>query len=163
MRILVVDDAAITRSIVRMILEKVGHEVFDAPSIETAVALFCKVHPDFVFTDFNLAGESGLSLFNQLGEMFPDVPFVLMTASINDEDLVKARAAGIRETILKPLTPEMILKTVEKHKPIDADKRLIRISLYVESKTLQKAREQAKKEKRTPEDVLQDMLNEDYA
>lgn len=159
MRILIVDDTTMTRSLLRMILEKLGHEVLDAANVQSAVAIFCKEHPDFVFTDLNLAGESGMTLFSEIGSMFPDVPFVLMTASQDEKELQFARSVGMREVIQKPLRADLILKILEKHRPTDSKKRPVKLTMTVESRVMDKARTLARESNKTPEEVIQDFLH----
>lgn len=162
MRILVVDDTSLIRTQMRMILAKHGHEVFEAADVSNGMAIFCKEQPDFVFTDLYLAGESGLDLFSELSAMFPEVPFVLITISRDEKDLKAARAIGMRDVIQKPIVPDLLLKILEKHRPTDSQKRLVKMSLAVESRIADKARELARGTENSAESIIQNFLHENF-
>lgn len=159
MKILVVDDAAITRVMLRMVLQKAGHEVVEAADLPSGLATLFKQKPDFVFTDLNLAGDSGFELFSEIIKLYPFVPVVLMTASNDAKVRTQALASGMRDVLFKPLSPDRILELVAAHaRP--AEKAKARISVHLDVATLDQARALAKSKNQTLEDVVRDIVTE---
>lgn len=115
MRILVVDDASIVRTVLRAILEKHGHEVIEAATIESSITLFNLKKPNFVFMDFNMGEDSGVQLFLEVNEMHPEIPFVLITASDQPELSHVALRLGIREVLHKPINADSVLMALKQH------------------------------------------------
>lgn len=113
MRILIVDDAAITRTLLRAILERNGHEVNEAATVESGIVQFKAKKPDFVFMDLNLDEDSGIRLFSEVGSSHPEVPFVLITANEQPELERMAADMGIRKILRKPITGKHILQVLE--------------------------------------------------
>jgi len=159
MKILVVDDATITRVTLRMILQKNGHEVFEAGDLSSGLAVLFKQKPDFVFTDLHLAGDSGLQLFSEITTLYPSVPVVLMTASTDDRAHREALASGIREVLVKPLDHARILALVNAHS-LTNHATPFKLSLTLDPAVLETARTLAKEKNQTVEQFLQSFLTE---
>lgn len=159
MKILIVDDATITRVTLRMVLQKIGHEVFEAPDLAGGLALFFKQKPDYVFTDLNLAGESGLQLFSEITALYPSVPVALMTAS-NDKRVRKdAIASGIREVLVKPLDLNRIVALVSNHTST-CQSTPFKVSFSLDPSVLENARTLAKEKNQTVEQYIQALVTE---
>jgi len=159
MKILVVDDAAITRVMLRMVLQKAGHEVVEAADLSSGLAILFKQKPDYVFTDLNLAGDSGFELFAEITKLYPFVPVVLMTASSDAKIRTQALSSGMRDVLSKPLSPDRILELIAAH-GAPADKAKARISVHLDIAVLDQARALAKSKNQTLEEVLRDIVTE---
>lgn len=113
LEILVVDDIANTRQILRAILRHMGFaRVTEAGGTTEALALIKEIGPDLVFTDWDMPGASGLDLIRIVRSHpespDPTLPIVLLTAH-GDRQYVKAgRDAGATDFLVKPLAPARI-------------------------------------------------------
>jgi CheY-like chemotaxis protein len=114
-RILVVDDAAITRTMLRGILEKAGHTVAEAADGDAALADF-RAHPaDLVFVDIFMPGKEGLATIKELLEIRPQLPVVAISAGstfTDTETLGWAKSYGARHALAKPLQAAAVLDIV---------------------------------------------------
>ena len=105
-RVIYVDDEEPLAFLAKRVLSRMGHsvEVFTDPKEALAS---CRAHPqdyDIVVTDLTMPGMSGFDLSRALLAMRPDIPVLVTTGYVRDEDEVMAREIGIREIILKPIS-----------------------------------------------------------
>lgn len=117
MRILVVDDFSTMRRIVKNILKQLEfNNVVDADDGTTAWEVLNKDKIDFVISDWNMPKMSGLELLKKIrnSEEFADMPFLMVTAEGQQENIIEAVQAGVSNYIVKPFTPETIEQKIEK-------------------------------------------------
>lgn len=113
LEILIVDDIANTRQILRAILRHLGFaRVTEASSTTEALEVIKEIGPDLVFTDWDMPGASGLDLIRIVRSHpespDPTLPIILLTAH-GDRQYVKAgRDAGATDFLVKPLAPARI-------------------------------------------------------
>jgi PAS domain S-box-containing protein len=108
-RILIVDDEASVRKLVRTILGKEGYGCHVATDAEEARSLL-REHPfDLVLCDIMMPGESGLSLIRHVSEAFPDTGIVMVTAMDDPETAESALGFGVYGYVVKPFEPSQIL------------------------------------------------------
>lgn len=103
-RILVVDDMAEARLLVRSLLEPLGFRVDEADNGRAAVEMTAAFKPDLVLMDWRLPELDGLAATRQLRER-PDlagVRIVMLTANVLDESRREALAAGADDFMAKP-------------------------------------------------------------
>ncbi|MGD8566613.1 MAG: hybrid sensor histidine kinase/response regulator [Gammaproteobacteria bacterium] len=104
-RVMVVDDDATLRNLVRVRLKKYGFEVIEAGNGKSAVDCFVRVNPDIVLMDASMPDMDGFEATRALKDMTVDkqVP-ILMVSGLEDDDSVdKAFGAGATEYITKPI------------------------------------------------------------
>jgi two-component system nitrogen regulation response regulator NtrX len=112
MDLLIVDDEANIRRMLRALLESEGYRVREAESAEAAVTEVEEAMPEVVLLDLMLPGMTGLEALPLLTDAAPGVPVVMMSGQATLSDAVKATRLGAFHFIEKPLTPEAILLTV---------------------------------------------------
>jgi DNA-binding response OmpR family regulator len=103
-RILVADDHAPTRSLVRAILDET--KAFDIVEAETGRECLLRVQEgslDLVLLDVGLPDLDGFSVCRQIRAVAPRLPVVFVTARGEMEDMAAARAAGADSYIVKPI------------------------------------------------------------
>jgi len=103
--ILFVDDEAQLLNLGRQTLERLGYDVVTAADGGKALEIF-KAHPDkfdLVITDQTMPGMTGEILIAKLHEIRPGLPVILCTGYSKSMTLQKAKAAGAREFIIKPV------------------------------------------------------------
>jgi len=100
-RILVVDDEAAIRKVVRDALEKAGHEVETAVDGEEAAALFEAARFDLVVTDLNMPKMDGLELVRWIRGK-SRVPVLVLTVRQDEREKVHLLDAGADDYVTKP-------------------------------------------------------------
>jgi PAS domain S-box-containing protein len=114
-RVLVVDDQALTRDVVSAILSRANAEVQTASSVREGLALFEEDHPDIVVCDLAMPGEDGFSFVHAVRQSSADsIPVIALTAFGRPEDRQQALAAGFDEYLKKPLDPAELTATVSR-------------------------------------------------
>ena len=110
-RVLVVDDEEMVRSIVTQLLSLNDHEVDRASSGSEALALFEKNHYDIVFTDFGMPEMTGAELARHLRERAPTLPVILLTGYTDTEEAVD----DVDDILSKPFKLEELEATIQKY------------------------------------------------
>lgn len=111
MKILIVDDNAAIREIIRDILTGEGHNVRSASSVEEAVAKLADFSPDVLFLDSRVDGEDGLHILAQMDQsLTPDrLSVVLLKGAA---DMVPTDNPYIRASVDKPFTSKDIVGAI---------------------------------------------------
>jgi two-component system chemotaxis response regulator CheY len=120
MKILVVDDFATMRKVVRNLLKQVGYEnIAEAEDGAIALRILKSQKVDFVISDWNMPNMNGLELLKAVradGDL-AKTPFLMVTAEALQENVIAAVKAGVSNYIVKPFTAvvqnEKIKKIVE--------------------------------------------------
>lgn len=114
-RILVADDAAFMRQMIREIVEAEGHEVVaEASDGVEAVDQFKTHHPDLVTMDIVMPRRSGIDAVKGILEL-DSTACVVMCSALGQETLVtEALQAGAQDFIVKPFKPDSVVKTLSK-------------------------------------------------
>src|SRR5215212_3806682 len=105
MLILIVDDSAISRIVLKRAVVEAGHECLEAPDGEAAWVLFLERSPDVVISDRVMPGLDGIGLCRRIREQTGAryAYFILLTASADREQMVAAMEAGADDYLVKPL------------------------------------------------------------
>ncbi len=103
-RVLVVDDDARTRMILKAMAESLGHEAEDARDGFEALAML-KLGFDIVLLDIVMPGMDGLEVTREIRQDpdLEDIPIIMVTALGNKEDRIRALKAGANDFISKPI------------------------------------------------------------
>ena len=110
-RILVVDDEADIRKIVRLLLQKKGYSVFEANNGSAAVDFVRTDKVDFIIMDIMMPKMSGVEATQKIRE-FSKVPILFLTAKALDRDKESAYLSGGDDYLVKPFSSaELLLKT----------------------------------------------------
>ncbi len=105
MRILVVDDDELVRSLTVRVLERAGYSVVSAASAAHALELVGRDSIDLVVSDVVMPGLTGVELLTELRSRKPDLPVLLMTGgSPEPERTAKALELGASAIVSKPYT-----------------------------------------------------------
>jgi two-component system chemotaxis response regulator CheY len=115
-RILVVDDAAFMRMMIREILVKHGFEVVgEAADGVEAVAKYQELKPDLVTMDITMPEMDGIEALRQI-RAFDDKAVVIMCSAMGQQALVvDAIQAGARDFIVKPFQAERVTEAIRKN------------------------------------------------
>lgn len=115
--ILIIDDDAIVRSSLSLLLKRAGYETEAAASPEAALDFIRHTSPDLMLMDMNFSlttkGEEGLELLQKVQVFCPKVPVILITAWGSISLAVRGMKAGAFDFITKPWDNRQLLKSVE--------------------------------------------------
>ena len=101
---LVVDDDAVVRSLVRDGLEREGFEVSDVADDESALAELAAELPSLVILDVNLPARGGLEVLSTIRATW-GVPVILLTGRVSEIDRVLGLELGADDYVVKPFSP----------------------------------------------------------
>ncbi len=116
-RVLVIDDDEEHRTLLRHMLEGLGHEVAAALDGADGLRLFGRHSPDLVMTDINMPGLDGHEVIKALKVRHAGVPVIAISggsAIAKDDLLLKAAALGAVEVIMKPFEFRQIAGAVQR-------------------------------------------------
>jgi DNA-binding response OmpR family regulator len=112
-RILIIDDEPPIRTLLRLALESVGHEVLEAQDGRIGLTLYRQNPTDLVITDILLPELNGLDVILDLVHEFLDVKVIAMSGCTEQgQYLNTAKLLGARQTLQKPFTIEKLLSVV---------------------------------------------------
>jgi two-component system, chemotaxis family, chemotaxis protein CheY len=113
LRVVIIDDYDMTRSLLRIILRGQAFDVVgEASDGKAGLELCAKVNPDIVFLDVVMPGMNGLDMLKEL-RIFAGQPMVIMVTGSDDESVVKrAMSEGASGFIVKPFNTESVTVTV---------------------------------------------------
>jgi two-component system, chemotaxis family, chemotaxis protein CheY len=112
--VLVVDDAAFMRMMIRDILTKEGYTIHEAVNGRDAVEKFDELHPDLVTMDITMPEMSGLDALRAIREHDPSARVLMVSAMGQQKMIVEALEAGAMDFLVKPFQPTKVLETVKK-------------------------------------------------
>ena len=115
MKVLIVDDNAGTRSLIRIILKRTGHEVVgEAGDGDSAIKAFAELRPEVVLLDIIMPGKSGLEVLEEIRKIDPGAKVIMVTAV--DQDLINKELAGkgVSGIIYKPFSFDDLNKAFKK-------------------------------------------------
>lgn len=110
-RILVIEDDPHAAKLARMYLAKDGHEVLLASDGPEGLRLALKEVPDLVLLDLMLPKLDGMSICRKLREE-SDVPIVMLTARVEEEDRLSGLESGADDYVTKPFSPRELAARV---------------------------------------------------
>ena len=114
-RVLIADDAAFMREMLRDILTDGGYEVVgEAADGNEAVSAFAKHNPDLVTLDIVMPRKSGLEALREIIAGHPGACVVMCSALGQEALVMEALEAGARDFIVKPFKPDHVLEVASK-------------------------------------------------
>ena len=112
--ILVVDDAAFMRMMIRDILSEEGYVIHEAVNGRDAVDKYGECHPDLVTLDITMPEMNGLDALRAIREADGKARVLMVTAMGQQKMIVEALEAGAMDFLVKPFQPSKVLETVKK-------------------------------------------------
>jgi two-component system chemotaxis response regulator CheY len=113
-RVLLVDDAAFMRMMLRDILTGGGYEVIgEAADGNEGVEAYRKLQPDFVTLDLVMPNKDGLEALREIRGVDPHATVIMVTAMGQEALIQEAFAAGAKGFLVKPFRPQAVLETVQ--------------------------------------------------
>ena len=114
--VLVADDKATGRELIRTVLEQCGYSVFEASDGKEAVSKAREHLPDLIILDLHMPVLDGFGAFRELraDERFAATPIVALTASAMQGDRERALSAGFTSYLAKPISLNALRGEVER-------------------------------------------------
>ena len=113
--VLIVDDAAFMRMMIKDILEKNGYEVVgEAENGNVAVEKYKELSPDLVTMDITMPEKDGISALKEIKEVDPDAKVIMCSAMGQQAMVIDAIQAGAKDFIVKPFQADRVIEAVSK-------------------------------------------------
>jgi two-component system, chemotaxis family, chemotaxis protein CheY len=120
-QILLIDDSATMREILKVYLMGRGFSFIDCPGAARALEILASQHVDLVIADINMPKMDGLTFVKALrGHVQPsvrDVPVILVTGDRTEDLKARGREAGANGFLQKPLSSEKLMQLVDELLP----------------------------------------------
>ncbi len=114
-RVLIVDDAAFMRMMIKDILGKNGFEIVgEAENGVKAVEKYAELEPDLVIMDIIMPEMDGIEAVKKIVAEDADATIVICSAMGQQAMVIEAIQAGAKDFIVKPFQPERVLEAVNK-------------------------------------------------
>jgi len=112
LRVLLVEDHAVTAQLTKMVLVTEGHIVETASNVATALKLAEQKPFDLIVSDLGLPDGNGHELMRKLGERGHRFPGIALSGYGMDDDLQRSREAGFATHLTKPASPKAITEAI---------------------------------------------------
>lgn len=113
MTVLLIEDEADSRDIIRRILQQGGATVVTAGGADEALQVLQEKRPTVIISDIGLPGQDGYTLIRRVRNLAPErgglTPAVALTAFARTEDRMRALAAGYQMHLAKPVDPSELI------------------------------------------------------
>ncbi|KKM12318.1 chemotaxis protein CheY [Clostridiales bacterium PH28_bin88] len=114
-RVLIVDDAAFMRMMIKDILTKNGYEVVgEGENGLRAVQLYQELRPDIVTMDITMPEMDGIVAVKEIKKLDPGARIIMCSAMGQQMMVMEAIQAGARDFIVKPFQQERVLQALDK-------------------------------------------------
>jgi two-component system chemotaxis response regulator CheY len=113
--VLIVDDAAFMRMMIRDILSKNGYQIIgEAENGIKAIEKYVELKPDLVIMDITMPEMDGIEAVKKILAADPGATIVMCSAMGQQAMVIEAIQAGAKDFIVKPFQPERVLEAVNK-------------------------------------------------
>ena len=117
MKILIVDDFSTMRRLIKNLLRDLGFtNTVEADDGLTAIPILNSGSVDFLVTDWNMPGMTGIDLLRHVraDEKLRSLPVLMVTAEAKREQIIEAAQAGVNGYVVKPFTAVALKEKIEK-------------------------------------------------
>ena len=124
MRVLVVDDSAAMRTIIKRVLGALDvQEITEAGDGAEALVLFDQSEFDLILSDWVMPKMDGLEFLKEVRKRNPTVPFLMVTTEAERARVISAIQAGVSDYVVKPFTVEVLKSKLGKWVMVKAQER----------------------------------------
>ena len=114
-RVLVVDDAAFMRMMIKDILQKGGYQVVgEAEDGKRAIEKYKELRPDLVTMDITMPDMDGITAVKEIRKVDENAVIVMCSAMGQQAMVIDAIQAGAKDFVVKPFQPERVLEAIKK-------------------------------------------------
>jgi len=113
--VLIADDAAFMRMMIKNILTEAGYEIAgEAENGAVAVSRYRELKPDLTTMDITMPEMDGIAALKEIRSMDPDARIVMCSAMGQQAMVIESIQAGARDFIVKPFQPDRVVEAVQK-------------------------------------------------
>jgi two-component system chemotaxis response regulator CheY len=113
--VLIVDDLAFIKIVLRDIIEKAGFRVIgEASNGEQAITMYQDTRPDVVLMDITMPGMDGLTALKKIREIDQAARVIICSALGQQQLIVQAIQLGAKDFIVKPFQPQRVISALKK-------------------------------------------------
>jgi len=112
-KVLVVDDAAFMRSMLRRILEDEGYEIQEAPDGDVAIKKYKESKFDLITMDIVMPNVDGVTAVKEIMRIDPEAKIIMITALAHKTLVLRALRAGAKDFIVKPFDSTAVIEAVK--------------------------------------------------
>ena len=113
--VLIVDDLAFIKIVLRDIIEKAGFRVVgEASNGEQAISMYQDTRPDVVLMDITMPGMDGLTALKKIREIDEMARVIICSALGQQQLIVQAIQLGAKDFIVKPFQPQRVISALKK-------------------------------------------------
>ncbi|MGE5528021.1 MAG: response regulator [Patescibacteria group bacterium] len=114
-RVLVVDDAAFMRMMIKDILRKGGYQVVgEAEDGVRAIEKFRELKPDLVTMDITMPDMDGITAVKEIRKIDANAVIIMCSAMGQQAMVIDAIQAGAKDFVVKPFQPDRVLEAIRK-------------------------------------------------
>ncbi|MBC7116756.1 MAG: response regulator [Pseudothermotoga sp.] len=114
-RVLIVDDAAFMRMLLKDIITKAGYEVAgEAANGVEAVEKYKELKPDVVTMDITMPEMDGITAIKKIKEIDPNAKIIVCSAMGQQAMVIEAIQAGAKDFIVKPFQHSRVIEALQK-------------------------------------------------
>lgn len=114
-RVLIVDDAAFMRMMIKDILSKNGYDVVgEAENGQRAIEKYQELNPDLTTMDITMPEMDGISAVKEIKKFDPAAKIIMCSAMGQQAMVIEAIQSGAKDFIVKPFQPDRVLEAVRK-------------------------------------------------
>jgi len=112
--ILIVDDEQLFREICQEMLGERGYRVSVAEDVPSGMAVLQQERVDLLVVDITLPGVDGLTMVEQVRSSQPDIPSIVITGFLNQENMLRSLNLGVRGFLTKPFFYDELFQAVDR-------------------------------------------------
>ena len=119
MKVLVVDDFATMRKIIKNVLKQINIEnVLEAENGKQALTILKNNSADLIISDWIMPEMTGIEFLKACkgDETIKKIPFIMVTAEAQKDNIMEAIKSGVDNYIVKPFTPDKLREAIDKAK-----------------------------------------------
>jgi two-component system, chemotaxis family, chemotaxis protein CheY len=114
-RVLIVDDAAFMRMMLKDILTKNGLQVVgEAVNGSDAVEKYKELQPDVVTMDITMPEKDGITAVKEIRSIYPQAKIIMCSAMGQQPMVLEAIQAGAKDFVVKPFQPDRVMESIKK-------------------------------------------------
>jgi twitching motility two-component system response regulator PilH len=115
-KVLIVDDSAVERHILKEIISNLGFNIIEAENGETGVKMAIEHRPDLILMDVVMPGINGFQATHQIttNDLLKNVPVIMCTSKSQETDKIWGTRKGAKAYVTKPVNKEILLTEISK-------------------------------------------------
>ena len=111
-KILIIDDEADFRTVLKQVLADQGYEVVMAPDGVRGLQMVMDMQIDLLLLDLRMPHRDGLETLRLIRAVQPETKIIMLTALMNETEQAEARQLGVKDIVFKPVSVKVLIEKV---------------------------------------------------